>query len=136
MDDAMIEAASGGWVEFLMALAPRQLREAFIQYPSVVMGFLSMALSALLIAAFWIIYGMMKASSAARVALRAQGLKRNKDHRALILIGQIEGADGRLRQKMREAVQAHFGRFAFQSEVQIDLFPIRLGLAQHVDRAA
>lgn len=128
MDDAMIEAAAGGWVEFLMALAPSQLREAFIQYPSVVMGFLSMALSALLIAAFWIIYGMMKASAAARVALRAQGLKRNKDHRALVLIGQIEGADGRLRQQMKEAVEEHFGRFAFQSEVQIDLFPIRLDL--------
>jgi tetratricopeptide (TPR) repeat protein len=124
----MIEAASGGWVEFLMGLAPGQLREAFIQYPSVVMGFLSMALSAMLIAAFWIIYGTMRASAAARVALRAQTLKRNKDHRALILIGQIDGANGRLRQQMKEAIEENFGRFAFQSEVQIDLFPIRMAM--------
>jgi tetratricopeptide (TPR) repeat protein len=127
-DTAMIEAANNGWVELLVALAPSQLREAFVQYPSVVMGFLSMALSAMLIAAFWIIYGMMRASAAARIALRAQGLKRNKDHRALILIGQIDGANGAIRQQIKEAIQSHFGAFAFQGEVQIDLFPVRLGM--------
>jgi hypothetical protein len=126
MDAPMTEFAGGGWIEFLMALAPSQLRDAWAQYPHVVMGFLSMALSAMLISAFWIIYGMMKASAAAREALRAQALKRNKDHRALILIAQIEGAGGKQRAELQKAIEDHFGLFAFQGVVQVDQFPKRL----------
>lgn len=133
----MTEFAGGGWIDFLMALAPSQLRDAWAQYPHVVMGFLSMALSALLISAFWIIYGMMKASAAAREALRAQALKRHKDHRALVLIAQIEGAGGQQRQELQTAIEQNFGLFAFQGEVQVDQFPKRLpvlAMSAHAER--
>jgi hypothetical protein len=122
----MNDFAGGGWIEFLMALAPSQLRDAWAQYPTVVMGFVSMALSALLISAFWIVYGMMRASTAARITLRAQGLRRAKDHRALILIGQIDGAGPRVRQQLMEAITENFGLFAFQSDVHVEAFPVRL----------
>ncbi len=110
----------------LVRLLPRQALDAFVQFPDVVMAFVSMGLAALLVAGFWLITGTMKASSKARMALRAQALKRVKDHRASILIATIEGAGGALRQEMKEAIEDNFGLFAFQSEVQVDLFPIQL----------
>ncbi|MDZ4689717.1 hypothetical protein [Terricaulis sp.] len=109
-----------------MRLMPRELQEAFVQSPNVFMFFMSMGLAAVLIAAFWMLTGMGKASSAARIALRAQALKRNKDHRALVLIAEIEGAGNDLRQEMKEAVEDNFGMFSFENDVQVDLFPVRL----------
>ncbi|MGE3143646.1 MAG: hypothetical protein AB7L65_10025, partial [Hyphomonadaceae bacterium] len=70
--------------------------------------------------------GTLKASAKARMALRAQALKRAKDHRASILIAQIEGGDSALRQELKEAIEDNFGLFAFQAEVQVDQFPIKL----------
>src|SRR5262249_25330587 len=102
------------------------MQTAFMQSPGMVMAFVSMGLSATLISIFWIVRGMMKASDAAQIALRAQALRRTKDHRALVLIGYVEGASGTLRQEMKEAIEDNFGLFAFQSEVQVDLFPIKL----------
>jgi tetratricopeptide (TPR) repeat protein len=107
-------------------LVPHEVLDAFVQYPNVVMAFVAMGLSALLIIAFWVLRGMMKASASARIALRAQNLRRTKDHRALILIGEIGGAGHQLRQEMKEAIEDNFGLFAFQSEVQVDLFPLQL----------
>ena len=110
----------------VMRLLPREFQEAFVQSPNVFMFFMSMALAAVLIAAFWMLTGMSRASRAARVALRAQALKRNKDHRALVLIAEIEGGGGELRQEMKEAVEDNFGMFSFEQNVQVDLFPIKV----------
>jgi tetratricopeptide (TPR) repeat protein len=110
----------------VMRLLPRELQDAFVQSPNVFMFFSSMALAAVLVAAFWMLAGMGKASSAARIALRAQALKRTKDHRALVLIGEIEGGGHLLRQEMKEAIEDNFGMFSFEPNVQVDLFPIRL----------
>jgi len=110
----------------LMRLLPREFQDAFVQSPNVFMLFLSMGLAAALIAAWWMLSGMGKASRLARIALRAQALKRTKDHRALVLIAEIEGGSGGLRQEMKEAVEDNFGLFSFEQNVQVDLFPIRL----------
>lgn len=110
----------------LVRFLPRQVLDAFVQFPDVVVAFLCMGLAAVLISVFWMLRGMMAASSAARIALRAAALKRAKDHRALVLIGVIDGGDNKLRQEMKEAIEDNFGLFAFHSEVQVELFPIRL----------
>lgn len=110
----------------IIRLAPRQVVDAFVQYPDVVMAFVSMGLAAALISAFWVVRGMAKASSGAQIALRAAALRRNRDHRALILIGDIQGAGHHVRQEMKEALEDNFGLFAFQGDVQVDLFPITL----------
>lgn len=110
----------------LMRLLPRELQDAFVQSPDLFMLFTSMGLAAVLVASFWMLAGMGKASQAARIALRAQSLKRNKDHRALVLIAEIEGAGQSLRQEMKEAVEDNFGMFSFEQDVQVDLFPVRL----------
>jgi hypothetical protein len=110
----------------LMRLLPREFQDAFVQSPNVFMFFMSMGLAAVLIAIFWALAGMGRASRVARVALRAQSLKRTKDHRALVLIGEIEGGDHLLRQEMKEAVEDNFGLFSFEQDVQVDLFPLRL----------
>jgi len=110
----------------LMQLLPRDLQDAFVQSPNVFMFFMSMGLAAVVVAAFWMLTGMGKASSMARIALRAQALKRSKDHRALVLIAEIEGGDHNLRQEMKEAIEDNFGLFSFEQNVQVDLFPIKL----------
>jgi hypothetical protein len=66
------EAASN-----LMRLLPRDFQDAFIQSPNVFMLFMSMAIAAVAVSAYWVLNGMMRASSAARIALRAQALRRN-----------------------------------------------------------
>ncbi len=110
----------------VMRLMPRDLQDAFMQSPDLFMFFMSMGLAAVLIAAFWMLNGMGKASRAARIALRAQSLKRSKDHRALVLIGEFEGGGHLLRQEMKEAIEDNFGLFSFEQDVQVDLFPVRL----------
>lgn len=119
-------SAAPDWASQLMRLMPREFQDAFVQSPNVFMLFMSMGLAAVLISVFWMLTGMGKASRAARVALRAQALKRGKDHRALVLIGEIEGGNHLLRQEMKEAVEDNFGLFSFENQVQVDLFPIRL----------
>lgn len=110
----------------LMRLMPRDVQNAFVQSPNVFMFFFSMGMAAVLITVFWVLAGMMRASGAARMALRAQALKRTKDHRALVLIGSIQGGDHLLRQEMKEAIEDNFGLFSFEQDVQVDLFPISL----------
>lgn len=110
----------------LMRLLPREVQDSFVQAPDVFMMFASMGLAAALVAAWWMLNGMSKASSLARIALRAQALKRSKDHRALVLIAEIEGGDRGLRQEMKEAIEDNFGLFSFEQNVQVDLFPIKL----------
>jgi len=110
----------------VMRLLPRELQDAFMQAPDLFMLFASMGLAAVIVAAFWMLNGMGRASRLARIALRAQSLKRTKDHRALVLIAEIEGGDHLLRQEMKEAVEDNFGMFSFENDVQVDLFPIRL----------
>jgi len=109
-----------------MRLLPREFQDAFVQSPNVFMLFASMGLAAVAVVAFWMLTGMGKASRLARIALRAQALKRTKDHRALVLIAEIEGGDGMLRQEIKEAIEDNFGMFSFEQNVQVDLFPIKL----------
>lgn len=109
-----------------MRVLPRELQDVFVQSPDVFMFFMSMALAAILILIFWVIAGMMRASRTARIALRAQALKRAKDHRPLILIGEIAGGGALLRQEMKEAIEDNFGMFSFEGDVQVDLFPLKL----------
>jgi hypothetical protein len=110
----------------LMRLLPRDFQDMFVQHTNVFMFFMSMALAAVVVAAFWVLTGMLRASRAARIALRAQALKRTKDHRALVLIGEVQGGGFLLRQEMKEAIEDNFGMFSFEPNVQVDLFPIRL----------
>ena len=109
-----------------MRLLPREFQDAFVQSPNVFMFFMSMALAAVLISIFWVLAGMMRASSVARMALRSQALRRTKDHRALVLVAEIEGGGPTLRQEIKEAIEDNFGLFSFEQKVQVDLFPIRL----------
>ncbi|MGE0829585.1 MAG: hypothetical protein AB7O04_09560 [Hyphomonadaceae bacterium] len=117
---------SSGMAPELVRLVPRQVLDAFIQFPDVVMAFLSMGLAAFIISVFWVIRGASKASSAASVALKAQALRKQKDHRALVLIGYVDGGSYGLRQELKEAIEENFGLFAFQAEAVVELFPIRL----------
>src|SRR5215470_10028327 len=110
----------------LMRWLPRDFQEAFVQQPNVFMFFFSMGLAAILVILFWVLAGMGRASSAARMALRAQALRRNKDHRALVLIASIQGGGFQLRQEMKEAIEDNFGLFAFEQDVQVDVFPLAL----------
>ncbi|MBI1187334.1 MAG: hypothetical protein GC206_08410 [Alphaproteobacteria bacterium] len=112
----------------LVRILPQQWVRAFIDYPDVVAAFVSMGLAAVLISLFWIVRGASKASTAARIALRAQALKRAKDHRALILIGYIDGGGAGLRNELKRAIEENFGLFAFQAEAVVELFPVRLGV--------
>ncbi len=119
-------AAAPDWASTVMRLLPRDFQQAFVQSPNVFMFFFSMGFAAVVIAAYWVLSGMVKASRAARMALRAQALRRTKDHRALVLIGGIAGGGFSIRQEMKEAVEDNFGLFAFDQDVQVDLFPINL----------
>jgi tetratricopeptide (TPR) repeat protein len=104
----------------------RQAEEAFWAYPHVFMAFVSVGLAALLVAGFWLLRGAGKATSATRQALRAQALKRQKDHRALVLVGNIDAGNGRLRDLLMAAIETHFAAFAFQAPIQVEPFPIKL----------
>lgn len=105
----------------------RQIEEFVFYYPDVAVPVLAVGLSAVLIAAFWLLRGAGKATSATRQALRAQTLKRQKDHRALILIADMDGPGAsKLRERLMAAVETHFGGFAFAAPVQVEPFPMRL----------
>lgn len=103
----------------------RQAEEAFWAYPQVFMAFVSIGLAALVISAFWLLRGAGKAASATRQAIQAQNLKKQKDHRALVLVAQMDGA-GRLRDHLMAAIETHFGAFAFQAPIQVEPFPVSL----------
>lgn len=114
----------------------RQAEEAFWAYPHIFMGFLSVGLAALLISVFWVLRGAGKATSATHQALRAQGLKRQKDHRAMVLIANIDGGT-RLREQLMAAIETSFGAFAFSAPVQVESFPVKLkvvGARAHPER--
>ena len=46
-----------------MRLLPREFQDAFVQSPNVFMFFMSMGLAAVLVAVFWMLTGMGKASA-------------------------------------------------------------------------
>lgn len=106
----------------------RQAEEAFWAYPHVFMAFLSVGLAALVISGFWVLRGAGKATSATHQALRAQALKKQKDHRALVLVANIDGG-GALRDQLMAAIETSFGAFAFSAPVQVEPFPIKLRVA-------
>jgi hypothetical protein len=103
----------------------RQLVEAFFAYPHVVALVLSVGLAGALMIGFWMMRATAAGAAGARVALRAQALRGQKDHRALVLIASIDGG-GKLREELQTAIEQHFGQYAFQAPVQVELFPTRL----------
>lgn len=119
-------ASSSTLAPELVRLLPPELVAAFVQYPNVVMAFVCMGLAAVLVGGFWLVRGLVKGSSAASMALKAQTLKRAKDHRPLILIGYLDGGGPGLRNELKRAIEENFGLFAFQAEAVVELFPIRL----------
>ncbi len=119
---AFVAAASPG----LFRPITRQAEEAFWAYPHIFMAFMSVGLAALVISVFWVLRGAGKATAATRQALRAQALKRQKDHRAMVLVAHIDNGDGRLRDHLMAAIETHFGAFAFSAPIQVEPFPIRL----------
>ena len=90
------------------------------------MFFFSMGFAAVLVAPIWMLSGMGRRAARRAWRCAAQALRRTKDHRALVLIGEIEGGGCSLRQEMKEAIEDNFGMFAFEQDVQVDLFPIKL----------
>lgn len=119
---AFAAAASPG---FLRPIT-RQAQEAFWAYPHIFMAFVSVGLAALVISGFWILRGAGKATTATRQALRAQALKRQKDHRAMILVANVDGGGTRLREQLMAAIETYFGAFAFSAPLQVEPFPIKL----------
>lgn len=104
-----------------------QASDAFFYTPHIFMAFASMALAAILVAGFWLMRGLGQAGRKARQTLRANALRRAKDHRALVLVGKFEGAGGvRARDAVIAAVEEHFGDFAFGAPVQVEYFPAKL----------
>lgn len=123
----MIAFAAAASPSFFQVLA-RQAQEAFWAYPHVFMGFMSVGLAALLISAFWVLRGAGKATSATHQALRAQALKRQKDHRAMVLVANVDGG-ANLREQLMAAIETSFGAFAFSAPVQVESFPVKLKVA-------
>jgi hypothetical protein len=105
----------------------RQLNEAFWAYPHPVMAVVSIGLAAIIVAGFWAMRGSVQGVRSARLALRAQALRNQKDHRAMVLVGGFTGPGGaRLREELIEAIQKNFGDFAFQAPVQVEQIPLKL----------
>ena len=105
----------------------RQLLGAFFAYPSVMAAIGAMGLAATLVLGFWMMRGVSQAGSKARIALRSQQLRRQKDHRAMILIAYFDGPGaGAMREAIRAAIAENFGEFAFQAPVQVEFFPLHL----------
>lgn len=116
---------TAGWPEMARTFA-RQVFGAFIDYPHIVPGVVSMGLAAFVIAAFWVARGAAAASTRANIALKAQQLKRSRDHRARILIVNLGGFGARaLREEIAEGVERRFGVFAFQAPAEVETFPTR-----------
>jgi tetratricopeptide (TPR) repeat protein len=121
---------------YAQALAPdfltnliRQVVGAFFAYPEVMSAIGAMALAALMILTFWFLRGLSRGAANARIAMRSQQLRKQKDHRAMILIAYFDGVGGHnLREQIRQAIAGYFGDFAFQAPVQVELFPLRLPL--------
>jgi tetratricopeptide (TPR) repeat protein len=131
----MIAFAAAASPSFFQVLA-RQAQEAFWAYPHVFMGFMSVGLAALLISVFWALRGAGKATSATHQALRAQALRRQKDHRAMVLVANIDGG-ANLREQLMAAIETSFGAFAFSAPVQVEPFPVKLkvaGVRAHPER--
>ncbi len=117
---------AAGWPEFSRDIS-RQALDAFFQYPHIVAGAVSIGLSAFAVGFFWLARGAAHASSRAGVLMKAQQLKRTRDHHARILLAPIQGfGAGALRQEIAEGIERRFGVFAFQAPAQVEMFPVSL----------
>ncbi|MEJ0024014.1 MAG: hypothetical protein WDN76_11685 [Alphaproteobacteria bacterium] len=72
----------------------RQVVGAFFAYPEVMSAIGAMALAALMILTFWFLRGLSRGAANARIAMRSQQLRKQKDHRAMILIAYFDGIGG------------------------------------------
>jgi hypothetical protein len=105
----------------------RQIIEAFFLSPHLVAGVLSVGLAAVIVGGFWLLRGSVAGVRATRTALRAGQLRGKKDHRALVLVARVEGAGGeKLREEVMQAINDHFGSFAFQAPVLVEDYPVKL----------
>jgi hypothetical protein len=103
----------------------RQVIEAFFMYPHVVAGIFSVLAAAFVVGGYWAARGSIEGVRNARLALKAQALRSSKDHRALILLGKIEG-DVRVRTDIATAIEENFGAYAFHAPVRVETFPMGL----------
>jgi hypothetical protein len=127
MDEGMYELSTAATAPSLWDQLLRQASDAFFYTPHIFMAFASMALAAAIVATFWIVLGLGRAGEKARQSLRANALRKAKDHRALVLVGGFNGlgATG-AREEVIAAVERHFGDFAFGAPVQVEPFPAKL----------
>lgn len=117
---------AAGWSDFLETF-PRQALDAFFTYPHIVAGVVSVGLAAFVVGFFWVARGATQGAARANFALKAQQLRRSRDHRARVLIANIDGFGGAaLREEIAEGVERRFGLFAFQAPAQVEAFPLRL----------
>jgi hypothetical protein len=122
----LLNFLAANWPEFSRDIS-RQAADAFFQYPHIVAGAVSIGLSAFAVGFFWLARGAAHASSRAAIAMRAQQLKRTRDHHARILLTPIKGfGAGALRQEIAEGIERRFGVFAFQAPAQVEMFPVAL----------
>lgn len=105
----------------------RQVIEAFFMYPHIVAGVISILLAAFIVGGYWAARGSVEGVRNARLALKAQALRSSKDHRALVLLGRIDGSGGaRLRADIASGIEQNFGIYAFHAPVRVEQFPMRL----------
>lgn len=105
----------------------REAIAAFFAYPHLVAGVLSVGLAAFLVASFWTLRGAVAGAKGARIALRTTAIREGRDHRAAILFCVIDGPGGAgLRNQLVELIERDFGEYAFQPDVRVELYPLRL----------
>lgn len=118
------DVLAAGWSEMVKTFG-RQALDAFFTYPNVVAAIVAIGLAAFVVGFFWVARGAARASAKANIALRAQRLKNGRDHRARVLIANIEGPSGSaLREEIAEGIERRFGIFAFQAPAEVMTFPV------------
>jgi len=104
----------------------------------VVAAIVAIGLAAFVVGFFWVARGAAAASTKANIAIRAQRLKNSRDHRARILVANIDGpGGGALREEISEGIERRFGVFAFQAPAEVESFPVALKVLAddaHVER--
>jgi hypothetical protein len=100
---------------------------ALSDYP--VVALVLAAVGVLLLAIFLIRAGRFIKRSAIRMwrGSRARRVRNKRDHRALILVGDIKGNRGHAtRRAVRKALEEHFGGFAFAAPVSVEYLTVDL----------
>lgn len=119
-----VDVLAAGGSEMAKSLM-RQVIDAFFTYPNVVAAIVAIGLAAFVVGFFWVARGAAAASAQANLTLRKAKLKSTRDHRARILIANIDGPGGRaLRDEIAEGIERRFGVFAFAAPAEVMAFPV------------